>query len=126
MHGCDPLVEGAILLSPPLRFTTPDHLATWAESGKPLVALVPEHDDYLQPDEARERFAAVPQAEVVGIDGAKHLWVGDAETVLDLVVQRVAPGVDVPLPREWDGPMETADTSAYADRTTAAFKDVPR
>ncbi|HET9759065.1 MAG TPA: alpha/beta hydrolase, partial [Nocardioidaceae bacterium] len=126
MHGCDPLVEGAILLSPPLRFSTPEHLATWAKSGKPLVALVPEHDDYLQPDEARERFAAVPQAEVVGIDGAKHLWVGDAETVLDLVVQRVAPGVDVPLPREWDGPMETADTSAYADRTTAAFKDVPR
>jgi len=126
MHGCDPVVEGAILLSPPLRFSTEEHLATWAESGRPLVALVPEHDDYLRPPEAKERFAAVPQAEVVGVDGAKHLWVGDAETVLDLVVQRVAPSVDVPLPREWDGPMETADTSAYADRTTAAFKDVPR
>ena len=126
MHGCDPVVEGAILLSPPLRFSAEEHLATWAASGRPLLALVPEHDDYLQPPEARERFAAVPQAEVVGVDGAKHLWVGDAETVLDLVVQRVAPGVDVPLPREWDGPMETADTSAYADRTTAAFRDVPR
>jgi alpha/beta superfamily hydrolase len=123
MHGCDPVVEGAILLSPPLRFSTEEHLATWAESGKPLVALVPEHDDYLRPPEARERFAAVPQAEVVGVEGAKHLWVGDAETVLDLIVQKVAPGVDVPLPREWDGPMETADTSAYADRTTAVFKD---
>jgi hypothetical protein len=116
-------VEGAILLSPPLRFSSEQHLATWAESGKPLVALVPEHDDYLQPPEARERFAAVRQAEVVGVEGAKHLWVGDAETVLNLIVQRVAPGVDVPLPREWDGPMETADTSAYADRTTAVFKD---
>ena len=126
MHGCDPVVEGAILLSPPLRFSTEEHLATWAESGRPLVALVPEHDDYLQPPEARERFAAVPQAEVVGVDGAKHLWVGDAETVLDLIVQRVAPAVDVPLPRAWDGPMETADTSAYADRTTAVFRDVPR
>ena len=125
MHGCDPVVEGAILLSPPLRFSTEEHLAIWAESGRPLVALVPEHDDYLQPPEARERFAAVPQAEVVGVDGAKHLWVGDAETVLDLIVQRVAPEVDVPLPREWDGPMDTADTSAYADRTTSAFKDVP-
>ena len=51
---------------------------------------------------------------MVGVDGAKHLWVGDAEKVLDLVVERVAPAVDVPLPREWDGPMETADTSAYA------------
>ena len=126
MHGLDPAVHGAILLSPPLRYSGPEHLAAWAASGKPVTALVPEHDDYLQPPEARERFAAVPQAEVLGIDGAKHLWVGDAETVLDLVVQRVAPGVDVPLPTEWDGPMETADTSAYADRTTAAFKHVPR
>ena len=126
MHGHDPAVKGAILLSPPLRYSGPEHLAAWAASGTPVTALVPEHDDYLQPAEARERFAAVPQAEVLGIDGAKHLWVGDAETVLDLVVERVAPGVDVPLPTEWDGPMETADTSAYADRTTAVFKDVPR
>ncbi len=114
MHGNDPVVKGAVLLSPPLRFSEQAHLAAWAESGKPLVALVPEHDDYLQPPEARERFAAVTQAEVVGVDGAKHLWVGDAETVLDLVVRRVAPEVAVPLPTEWDGPMETADTSAYA------------
>jgi uncharacterized protein len=126
MHGHDPAVQGAILLSPPLRFSGDDHLGTWAESGKPLTALVPEYDDYLRPDEATERFAVVPQAEVVGIDGAKHLWVGDAEKALDLIVQRVAPTVDVPLPKEWDGPMETADTSAYADRTTAVFKDVPR
>ena len=114
MHANDPVVRGAILLSPPLRFSDEEHLAAWAESGKPLTALVPEHDDYLQPPEAEERFAVIPQAEVVGVDGAKHLWVGDAETVLDLVVQRVAPEVAVPLPREWDGPMETADTSAYA------------
>ena len=126
MHAGDPAVRGAILLSPPLRFSTDEHLAAWAESGKPLIALVPEHDDYLQPAEAKERFAAVPQAEVVGVGGAKHLWVGDADRVLDMVVARVVPSVDVPLPREWDGPVETADSSAYADRTTEAFKDVPR
>jgi uncharacterized protein len=114
MHAHDPSVQGAILLSPPLRFSGSEHLSTWAGSGKPLTALVPEHDDYLQPREAEQRFAVVPHAEVVGVDGAKHLWVGDAETALDLIVARVAPGVDVPLPREWDGPMETADTSAYA------------
>jgi uncharacterized protein len=114
MYALDPAVEGAVLLSPPLRFSRPEHLAAWAESGKALTALVPELDDYLRPAQARERFAAVPQADVVGVDAAKHLWVGDAEKVLDLVVQRVAPEVDVPLPREWDGPMETADTSAYA------------
>ena len=79
-YGCDPAVAGAILLSPPLRFSDPEDLAAWAESGRPLTALVPEFDDYLRPAEARERFAAVPQAEVVGVPGAKHLWVGDAET----------------------------------------------
>jgi uncharacterized protein len=114
MYANDPVVAGVVLLSPPLRFTAPEQLAAWAESRTPMVCLVPEHDDYLQPPEAKERFAVVPQAEVVGVEDAKHLWVGDAETVLDLVVSRVAPSVDVPLPREWDGPMETADTSAYA------------
>ena len=92
-YGCDPAVAGAILLSPPLRFSNPEDLAVWAESGKPLTALVPEFDDYLRPDEARERFAAVPQAEVVGVPGAKHLWVGDAERVLDEIVRRVNPAV---------------------------------
>jgi uncharacterized protein len=97
-HGCDPAVVGAILLSPALRSATEADLRTWGGSGKPLVALVPELDDYLRPDEARRRFAVVPQAEVVGVPGAKHLWVGDAEVVLDEVVRRVAPSA-APLPR---------------------------
>ncbi len=107
MHGLDPGVEGAVLLSPPLRYSAPEHLAAWAASGKPVLALVPEHDDYLRPDEARERFAAVPAAEVVGVEGAKHLWVGEPNVrrVLDEIVARVAPGRG-PLPVTWDGPME--------------------
>jgi uncharacterized protein len=125
MHGLDPAVAGAILLSPPLRFAQAEHLAAWAASGKPVTALIPEFDDYLRPAEATERLAAIPQAEVVPVKGAKHLWVGDAETVLDAIVRRVAPGVPVPLPRTWDGPMDNGDMNAYADRTTAAFADVP-
>jgi uncharacterized protein len=123
-YGCDPGVAGAILLSPPLRAVTEEDLAVWARSGKPVTALVPEFDDYLRPDQARVRFAPLAQAEVVGVPGAKHLWVGDAETVLDEIVRRVAPAA-YPLPREWDGPMESGDGSAYADRTVAAFADVP-
>ncbi len=76
--GNDPDVAGAILLSPPLRRAGDAALDAWAGSGKPLLALVPEHDDYLQPDEARLRFSRVPQAEVIGVPGAKHLWVGSA------------------------------------------------
>ncbi|WFE30204.1 alpha/beta fold hydrolase [Solwaraspora sp. WMMD791] len=124
-YGCDPAVAGAVLLSPPLRFATDADLATWSESGKPVTALVPELDDYLRPAAATERFAAISQAEVVGVPGARHLWVGDVERVLDEVVRRVAPQVPVPLPTSWDGPMEVGDSSAYADRTVAAFADVP-
>ena len=102
MHGLDPSVEGAILLSPPLRYSTAEHLAAWADSGKALVALVPELDDYLRPDEARERFAVVPQAEVVGVDGAKHLWVGEpyVRRVHEEIVRRVNPAA-LPLPTTW-------------------------
>lgn len=121
-YGCDPAIEGAILLSPPLRSATEDDLEVWADSGKPLTALVPEFDDYLRPDEAREKFKAVPQAEVVGVPGAKHLWVGDAETALDEIVRRVAPDVPTPLPSNWDGAMDYGDASAYKDRTVAAFE----
>ncbi len=121
-YGNDPSIAGAILLSPPLRSTTADDLANWARSGKPLVALVPEFDDYLRPAEATQRFAVVPQAEVIGVDEAKHLWVGKTETVLDEIVKRVNPAA-YPLPREWDGPYERADMNMYADRTVAAFED---
>jgi alpha/beta superfamily hydrolase len=104
-YGCDPAVVGAILLSPPLRYAADDDLAAWREAGMPLVAIVPEFDDYLRPDEAREQFAAVPQAEVIAVPGGKHLWVGQAETVLNLIVERLNPAA-APLPETWDGPME--------------------
>ena len=106
-HGNVEGVAGAVLLSPPLRFTTADELALWNEPGCPLVCLVPEFDDYLVPDAARERFAPVAQADVRGIDGAKHLWVGEkhVKRVLDEVVGMVAPERS-PLATEWDGPMD--------------------
>ncbi len=103
-YANDPGVHGAILLSPPLRYTSDDELAAWAHSGKPLVAVVPEHDDYLRPDEARKRFAAVRQADVIAVPDGKHLWVGQSETVLDLIVKQMNPAA-APLPRTWDGAM---------------------
>src|SRR3954447_17509213 len=58
-YGCEPGVVGAILLSPPLRTATDADLAVWAQSGKPVVALVPEFDDYLRPAEAVAKFAPI-------------------------------------------------------------------
>ena len=99
-YGCDPSVAGAVLLAPPLKTVTATDLGHWAESGKPLVAVVPEFDDYLRPDEARERFAVVPQADVVAIPKAKHLFVGFSEEVLDEIVRAIEPSA-APLPRSW-------------------------
>ncbi|MDQ0371710.1 alpha/beta hydrolase [Cellulomonas humilata] len=114
MHGRDPSIEGAILLSPPLHRATETDLDAWAAFGKPLVVLVPELDDYLRPDEARRRFARVPQAEVIGVDGAKHLWVGESAVrrVLDEIVAHVLPDHPVPLPTTWTGPSTTAEDDA--------------
>ena len=107
MHGADPTVEGAVLLSPPLHRAQEEDLAHWHAFGRPMTVLVPEFDDYLRPADAAERFATVGQAEVVGVEGAKHLWVGEryVHRVLTEIVQRVRPG-SPELPTTWDGPFE--------------------
>ena len=101
--GLDYPIDGAILLSPPLKRSSPEELAAWAGSGKRLVAIVPEFDDYLRPDEAREKFASVPEVELVAVEGGKHLWVGEHQTsrVLNEIVGRVNPAAS-PLPTTWD------------------------
>ncbi|MBI1352258.1 MAG: alpha/beta hydrolase [Actinomycetales bacterium] len=106
-HGDVDPVLGVILLAPPLRFTTMDELAAWDASDRPVVCLVPEFDDYLVPEQARERFSVVRHADVRGIDEGKHLWVGERQVtrVLNEVVGVIAPE-RAPLPTHWDGPME--------------------
>jgi uncharacterized protein len=115
--GNDPEVEGAILLSPPLHRAGEADMAQWAASGRPLTALVPEFDDYLRPDEAKHRFSAIPQAEVVPVAGAKHLWVGEpyVRIVLDEIVRRVAPD-RAPLPTDWEGESWTDPGPQNLDR----------
>ncbi|HWL59775.1 MAG TPA: alpha/beta hydrolase [Microbacteriaceae bacterium] len=103
-HGRDVGAVGAILLSPPLRRTSDAELARWADVTFPVLALVPEHDDFLQPPEAVARFGALaPPIEVTGVDGAKHLWVGETQVrqVLTEIVCAVNPAA-LPLPEVWE------------------------
>jgi alpha/beta superfamily hydrolase len=95
-------VAGVVLLSPPLHRTTDEELARWAGVGVPVVALVPEHDDFLRPAEAERRFALAPDVRVVPVAGAKHLWVGEryVRVVLDTIADLVVPG-SAPLPTHW-------------------------
>ena len=110
MHGNVDPVAGAILLSPPLKWSEPTALDGWAHSGRPLVALVPELDEYLTPDEAVIAFSGVPQCEVHGIAGCKHLWVGEkfVRIALTEILKRVRPNLPEPT-WEWDGPMRKWD-----------------
>jgi len=99
MHGAELDTQGAILLSPPMHRAQISDLERWAATGKPVTALVPEFDDYLRPEQARERFAPLTQLELVPVEGAKHLWVGEkyVRVVLDAITARVAPDRS-PLP----------------------------
>ena len=98
-HTIDHDVAGLILLSPPLHRTTPETLDRWNGNDTPIVALIPELDDYLQPAEARERFAIVPRVQIVEVAEGKHLWVGEKQTyrVLSEIIARVNPAA-LPLP----------------------------
>ena len=109
-------VAGAVLLSPPGRWSDGGDVATWAASGRPLTALVPELDEFAAPSEVARRFAGVPQARVLAVAGAQHLWVGEsyARIALDGIVDAVLPG-HPPLPTTWAGPMERrTDLPAFA------------
>ena len=101
-------IEGAVLLSPPLHSADDADLDAWAAYGKPLTVLVPEFDDYLQPEAAKARFSRVPQAKLVPVAGAKHLWVGEkyAARALNEISTTVL-GTPVELPTEWRGPVAT-------------------
>jgi alpha/beta superfamily hydrolase len=103
-YGRDHDVAGIILLSPPLHRATDHDLAGWRGDEREMVVLVPEHDDYLRPAQARERFAAVPHAKLIAVDGGRHLWVGESQTrrVMTEIVAAVNPEA-LPLSTEWDG-----------------------
>lgn len=100
-YAKDPRIKGIILLSPPLMYTTDEELKFWASDGRPVIALVPEHDEYLSPAAARERFANIPHAQIIEGVNMKHLWLGEpsVQFVHNEIVKRVAPE-KYPLPTE--------------------------
>ena len=97
----DPRVLGLILLSPPLRTSSPSDLDFWAADGRAITALIPEHDDYLKPKEAELAFKSLRQINLINVDGAKHLWVGEPAVyrVLTEITKLLVPE-RLPLPTE--------------------------
>ena len=97
----DPRVAGLILLSPPLRTSELSDLEFWAKDGRPVIALIPEFDDYLQPEAAAKAFHVIPQIKLINVDDAKHLWVGEPDVyrVLSEITKIISPE-KLPLPTE--------------------------
>ncbi len=93
--------RGLILLSPPLKNSSIEQLTYWNSDLRPIVALIPEFDDYLKPHEAVERFSPIPHIELIPVDGAKHLWIGEPSVyrVLTEIVGRIVPE-KLPLPTQ--------------------------
>ena len=101
-HAKDPRHKGLILLSPPLRTTTKEQLEYWNTDPRPITVLVPELDDYLKPDAARQRFAIVPKIKIIAVEGAKHLWIGEPSVHRVLSeINSIVTGADAPLPVEF-------------------------
>lgn len=101
-HAKDPRHKGLILLSPPLRTTTDEQLTYWNTDTRPIVALVPELDDYLKPAAAQQRFAVAPAIKIVAVEGAKHLWIGEPSVHRVLSeINSIVTGDATPLPTEF-------------------------
>ena len=60
---------------------------------------MPEHDEFLNPAAAIEKFKDFTSLQLISVDGAKHLWVGEpfVHRVLSEIVAVVNP-IKLPLP----------------------------
>ena len=101
-HARDSRIKGLILLSPPLKYSQEADLDFWVNDPRPITALIPEFDDYLKPKEAIVAFKPLTQIEIIPVDGAKHLWVGEPYVyrVLNEITKIVNPA-KAPLPTEY-------------------------
>ena len=98
-YGCDPTVVGAVLISPPLRYSADatcgvgEPASRWSRSCRSSTTT-----------SGRPRRGGGSRSyrrrQVDRRTGAKHLFVGYTETVLDAVVARSRPARS-PLPRDW-------------------------
>jgi alpha/beta superfamily hydrolase len=100
-YARDKRIKELILLSPPMLSTTDEDLDFWAKDGRPITTLIPEHDDYLKPDQARIKFSKVSNIKQIDVEDGKHLWVGEPMVYLVLteIVRVIAPS-KLPLPTE--------------------------
>ena len=83
-----PRVTGWVAVAPPLRILAADELIA-GRTGRPVLLVVPAHDQFCPPDEVRSRTAAWDATVVEVIPMADHFLTGHLGKVVDLTRQFV-------------------------------------
>ena len=82
----DDRVAGWCAIAAPLRVVKLEDMVA-AHDPRPKLLIVPEHDQYRPPDEARDVTAAWPATDLEVIPGADHFFVGRVDRVPPLVLE---------------------------------------
>lgn len=83
----DPRITAWAACAPPLRVVPLEDLTAAAGSDpRPKLLIVPEHDQFRDPDAAREATAPWRATEVIAVPGADHFFVGRTDKVAALIV----------------------------------------
>ena len=85
----DPRLAAWFLIAPPLRSVHLDDMAA-AHDPRPKLLVVPEHDAFRPPDDARRVTAGWTATRVVEVAGADHYFAGRTDRVVELLVAFLA------------------------------------
>lgn len=86
----DPRITAWLACAPPLRVLPLEDLSAAAGADpRPKLLIVPEHDQFRDPESAIEATAAWLNTEVVAVAGADHFFVGRTNKVAALIVTSI-------------------------------------
>ena len=86
----DPRITSWLACAPPLRVLPLEDLSAAAGADpRPKLLIVPEHDQFRDPESAIEATAAWLNTEVVAVAGADHFFVGRTNKVAALIVTSI-------------------------------------
>lgn len=84
-----PRLAGWVAVAPPLKVIAPSDMGA-ATDERPVLLLVPEHDQFNPPERAAETTAGWTATRMVTIAMADHFLNGRLDAVADAAIERIA------------------------------------
>ena len=86
----DDRIRAWIPCAPPLRIVPLEEITAAAGvDPRPKVLIVPEHDQFRDPDAARDATASWVATEIIAIAGADHFFVGRTDRVAAALIETI-------------------------------------